>query len=456
MGGDNIDVIGEFDPATITPGSSILILGMRQSGKTVLVDNLLQHILPTVDVAAAFVDSDVEENRCAAQRHVDPIFVRRTSDLDIVQQIPKILSSRTNMPVGTTNDKEIQRQYRIPHACFIFENMFQTAAHDDACRDSILELLEQRRSLNATTIWVEQYVDNKVLTAARHEFDYVFVTGQSRVENFTTFLWCRFFPIFNTRYQFEAAWKAAVSGGYGSLVVDNMKQRNDISTTSSITKCVYWYRTTLVPRAYPLGRFHAPEIRKTKLNFYHQQPSENKNQKISSTNFIGLLKDELYMAAVSVRPKQEENNAANSAGANTIVRASSSPCVCNDANTLVAADNNAYPKHATSIQNCDTLPNLIFLWSGRTIRFDTREDVDKVKEMYTHDRKQCVKCIADTLTIPCTAGLRRLCDDMVRSCPQAILSDVLEYLRQGATFHPSYQSYLSVLNDAIQQYSSSN
>jgi len=420
MGGQS-EYICNFNPKSIRAGSNILVIGKKMSGKTTLVEDLLSHIAPSVDVAVAFLSDANEQKRMS--RHMPSIFIRNSSDIHLLTEIQDLLRPQTSEDDSASSQQDIQQ---TPHTCLIIENAFSCHREQNKRHmNYIQELVIRGSASNTTVIWIE-HSTTQIPPYFRANTDYVFFipTGYSiATPTETRMIYNKYFPIFDTISEFQTALQVASSGGYGCIVIDNA-YKHWFEIDVGVVDCVFKYCATTSVPSFRLGRLQ--EHPRISINILRLQ---QKTASPTNQDFIDLLKATWSVAVSQLSSAQKLLNPLSDCSSPVPVGA------------LTCCE-----QQQQTQQSIGQIPALLI---ARDFWFNSPSSINQVKDFYAYDRHQCVKCIVNTFKIPCINGAKQLVRDMAKSCPPGILQDILDHLRLGATFEETYQSYLTILESAV-------
>jgi hypothetical protein len=205
----------------IKPGSSIMILGRRHSGKSNLQWALLSHMAGWFDFGMGLTpteESFIQLSKCM------PSPLIREEDPDLVELIMEVMDS-----VNGTMRKEGRP---LKKAFLVLDD---TAYNETFMRHkSIQKLMFNGRHKEITVLWTMQYLKT-VKPSTRNNADFIFVRyeGDAKIRTEIYQSWFSHIP----RKQFNAMFDE-MTKDYGCLVLDTRALVNSRDWRESI----FWYR----------------------------------------------------------------------------------------------------------------------------------------------------------------------------------------------------------------------
>eukprot|EP00965_Chrysotila_dentata_P200632 6180082-Pleurochrysis_carterae.AAC.4 len=197
----------------------ILFVGKRNTGKSVLMNDIMYHLSKKVDFGIAMTPT--EETAQAFRAHMPDQCIYSGFDSAKVDAMLRI-------------QRELCKQHKA-RSLFI--------ALDDCMYDkkvlkglSMRDLFMNGRHLHITLLNAMQYVMD-MGPDLRTQVDYVFALRENIIANKHK-LWKFFFGMFETYAEFNRVMEKCTEN-YSCLVLDNTSRSNDISD------CVFWYRADI-------------------------------------------------------------------------------------------------------------------------------------------------------------------------------------------------------------------
>lgn len=214
--GQQVLNLKRFDPARMADSSTCVIIGKRNTGKSVLVKDLMyaKRHLP-----AGIVMSGTEEGNGYYGTWIPPAFVYTRFDPVAIERLYE-----KQKRLKTRGVK--QNVYLLIDDCMFESNVVMKAP-------VIKELFMNGRHFNIFVILVAQYV-MQLSPAVRSNSDYVIVLRDNIKENQER-LHRAFFGMF-ARFDDFRDTMMAVTENYGALIIDAN------SRSSKIEDCVFWYK----------------------------------------------------------------------------------------------------------------------------------------------------------------------------------------------------------------------
>ena len=250
----------KFDMSNITPGKTILMVARRNSGKTVLITDLM-HALKK-DIPVAVVCSGTESGCEYFSKFVPPVMVHGTYSEDILKRMlvrqKKIMKKKRDAPPHEA--KLINPNVLcVLDDCAFDKTMFKSPTYR--------YLMMNGRHVASTMVTSAQYAMD-VTPDIRSQIDFVFVLREPIRANKEK-LYKNFFGIFPDFDTFTQVLDS-VCENYGCLVLDNS------SRSSKIEDCVYWYRAPLREENWRFGHpsFWKAAVERFNPNYEDEQLSD--------------------------------------------------------------------------------------------------------------------------------------------------------------------------------------
>lgn len=159
--------IRRFDPRTIKPGSIILVLGERGTGKTTFVINCLLHSFRAYPLGVVMAGTRDTESEYTA--HVPSTLVYNGFHSDKIREIIRQQESRAETRVGRKSKPAAPIFLILDDLTFLFNQINKDIG--------IRELVFNGRHFNCTMVIVAHYC-MQIRKELRGQFDYIFTTFQ--------------------------------------------------------------------------------------------------------------------------------------------------------------------------------------------------------------------------------------------------------------------------------------
>lgn len=208
--------IRRFDPRTMPDNATIVCIGRRRSGKTVLVTDLLWH---KRHIATGVVMSGTEEGNHYYRDFVPDTFVHSDFNEDIIWEMinrqKRLIKERGSAPPA----------FLILDDCLYDSRSFRTKA--------VRCLFQNGRHWNLLVCCLLQFLKG-IPPDCRANCDYVFHAREPVKENKVK-LYRDFFGVFESAMIFEHVIDE-LTNNYEVIVLDNTSRSN------CVTDCVYYYK----------------------------------------------------------------------------------------------------------------------------------------------------------------------------------------------------------------------
>jgi Poxvirus A32 protein len=214
----------KFDLNRIAPFSTIVLIGKRNTGKSVLVTDIVHRFK---DMSAIVVMSGTEAGNRHFQQYVPDSFVYNDYNPDAIAGIIK----RQTALIDKGMSRESIGILVVLDDCSYDKNALN--------RDKNLRFMFMNgRHLGITTILTTQYAMD-ISSGLRYNIDYVFAFKDNTFTNKER-LYKNFFGVFNKAKEFYTVFDQ-IAVGYDCIVLDNTSRSNKISDQ------IAWFRATMRP-----------------------------------------------------------------------------------------------------------------------------------------------------------------------------------------------------------------
>lgn len=210
--------IRKFDPSKMGHNRVVLICGKRNTGKSVLIKDLMYHLR---DIPAGFVISGTAESTGWYRGWIPDCFVHEDFDKALIEKM--IARQRRNLRAGRAQD------------CFLVldDCMFDKKLLREKCMRS---LFLNGRHYRCTLLLSSQYLMD-VDVSCRSNTDYVFVLRETILANRER-LYKNFFGMFPSFDAFCQVMDKCTEN-FECLVLDNTSRSNNLED------CVFWYKAKM-------------------------------------------------------------------------------------------------------------------------------------------------------------------------------------------------------------------
>lgn len=207
-----------FDPATMRPGSTILVAGARRTGKSFALRDLMWHLRNRVYDCYVFSGTRDEEHPWSdytPTKYVTDVQAEFPNDVlqDVLQR--QLLRKEIALAHGVS----------CPQSLFVFEDL-EFLKKSMWKQQSIRTVMFNGRWYRCAAIAAVQYI-MEIDMAVRSMFDYAIFT-RCPVRAVRERIWKQYAGVFDTFEQFEAAF-ADCTANHGVMVIDCRAETNRIS-----------------------------------------------------------------------------------------------------------------------------------------------------------------------------------------------------------------------------------
>jgi hypothetical protein len=207
--------IRKFDPSKMDDRRTVMLIGKRNTGKSVLAKDLMFY---RRHIPVGMVMSGTEEGNGWYSTWVPDCFIYNDFDKGAVEKL--IARQRRLAKLG-----QLQPAFLVLDDC-----MYDKKIMREKC---IRQIYMNGRHWAIFCLTTAQYIADAG-PEIRNNCDYVFVLRENIQQNRER-LWRMFFGIFPTLDSFSAALEACTEN-YGCLVLDNTSKSNKLED------CVFWYK----------------------------------------------------------------------------------------------------------------------------------------------------------------------------------------------------------------------
>lgn len=213
--------IRKFDPTTMSDERVCMVVGKRNTGKSVLAKDLLFY---KKHIPAGMVMSGTEEGNGYYSSWVPDCFIYNEWDKAAIEKLIKRQRALA---------KRAPRGRRPPNVFLVLDDCMYDKK---IMRDKIMrQLFMNGRHWGIFVLVTAQYVSDSGPPEIRSNCDYIFVMKENIQQNRER-LWKMYFGIFPTLQSFSEA-LTACTDNYQCLVLDNTNAKSN-----RIEDCVFWYK----------------------------------------------------------------------------------------------------------------------------------------------------------------------------------------------------------------------
>jgi len=224
-----------FDPKSIPLGATVLIIGKKHSGKSVLLVDIMWHMRKQLDLVIGMNPS--EEASKVLSHFTPPCFIfDEFSD----PQLHKIME----MQKGMVKQSKRDGKKHYADMAFIMDDCMGAAKNAMKSAD-MRDLYMLGRHRKITTINCVQYLMD-MPSGLRTQIDFVIAFSDSIIANRER-LYKYFFGMFSNFRDFDDVFLQCTQG-YECIVMDNRKKSSDPS------KCISYYKATIRDDPFIVGR----------------------------------------------------------------------------------------------------------------------------------------------------------------------------------------------------------
>lgn len=219
--------LSKFNPEEMKPHRTILLIGKRGTGKSVLLEELLWAMRDKVDFSLCFTPT--QDSRDMFERHMPSSWIHSDFDGARIEQLCAFQRSKP------TDKKR--------NVLLVLDDM---AADKRVVRSTgMRDIFFNGRHEHITYISSQQYCLD-MPPDLRTNVDYVFCLKDNILANKQR-LWKFFFGMF-ARFEDFARVMDTVTSDFGVLCLDNTSRSNELSDMLS------WYRASPEPREFRIGK----------------------------------------------------------------------------------------------------------------------------------------------------------------------------------------------------------
>ena len=219
--------IKKFDIKKMKPDRIAVLVGKRGSGKSVLMEEILQNLSKEFDVVIGM--SPTQSTRDTFAKHIPECLIYDNLNLTLLENI--VAQQRENAKKGI-----YKRIGLVFDDCLYDKKQFREKV--------IRDIFMNGRHYKLFVLICAQYLMDLEISL-RSNVDYLFTCKETSTNNKKR-LYNDFFSAFSTPHSFEAALEDCTNN-YAVMVLDNS------NSESSVEKSVFWYRATLGEKNFLLG-----------------------------------------------------------------------------------------------------------------------------------------------------------------------------------------------------------
>lgn len=221
-------LIKKFEPQTMKPHRTILLIGRRGSGKSTLCEDLLYHLAKRVDFGLFFTPT--EESAAVFRKHAPESWIYDSFNA------PK-LDEMLGMQRDLSRTNKQRHLLVVMDDCMYDKKVLKGTA--------IRDLHMNGRHLRVQFVNCVQYLMD-VGPELRSNIDYVFALREPIYSNQVK-LWKYFFGVFPNFADFASV-LTRCTANYSCLVLDNTSKTSELSDT------LFWYRASTALPDYRIGK----------------------------------------------------------------------------------------------------------------------------------------------------------------------------------------------------------
>ncbi len=212
-------------------GINVVFIGMRNSGKTVLIFDFLYHLALQTNIPICTCISPTDKYNKKYSSVIPSKFIHSDYSAELIDSF---LQRQKKIKSQVQNDFNLLQNIDT-RALLVFDDLFYDV---DKWRNdkNILYMLMNGRHLDINFVLSQQDPLGGIPPKMRTQFNYTFICKESRTNNKKKLHdhWCGIVPSYNL---FDKILKQATQD-YGCLVVDNL------STSENIQEVLYKYKAT--------------------------------------------------------------------------------------------------------------------------------------------------------------------------------------------------------------------
>lgn len=214
----------KFNPQTIDPCRTLLMVARRGSGKSFLIRDILYTLKDKLPFGIAF--NGTESSNHYYSEMMPKSFIYEDFDPEVLRKFVLRQTYAT------------QQRQKNPQGFVIFDDMMY--CQRNLIKDpNVRALIFNGRHINALVLQTQQF-SLEIPPAIRTNIDYVFAFRDVVVSNVER-LWRHYFGVFPDLATFRAVFNS-VTDDYGCLVLDNTIK------ATTIEECCYWYKAKPRPK----------------------------------------------------------------------------------------------------------------------------------------------------------------------------------------------------------------
>jgi hypothetical protein len=228
--------IQKLDVRNLKRHSIIVIIGKRNTGKTVLLCDLLSHLSRRLDYGVAFTPTETSAIMFA--KFMPKACIYDTFDADV-------LTRMIEFQRADADSKRMRSLYCVMDDCTYDKSILRSKV--------LRQLFMNGRHHHITLFLCAQYMMD-LSPDLRGNVDYLFSLRDNAMGSRMK-LWKAYYSCFAKYLEFSKIMDGATES-HSAIVMDNTQ------ATNASTSCVFWYRATPTPRPFFIGRrsFHRLDL----------------------------------------------------------------------------------------------------------------------------------------------------------------------------------------------------
>lgn len=248
--------IQKLEARSIKKHSVIVIIGKRNTGKSVLLCDILMHMSRRLDYGVAFTPT--ETSALMFQKFMPRSCIYDTFD-------PEVITRMIEFQRADADSKHIRSLYCVMDDCTYDKSILRSKV--------IRQLFMNGRHHHITVFLCAQYMMD-LGPDLRGNVDYLFCLRDNAMGSRMK-LWRAYFAVYPKYLEFSKVMDGATEN-YSSIVMDNTQP------TNSATSSVFWYRAAPALRPFYIGRrsFH-------RLDLQHRVRQQRRRPVTGNVTLVG-------------------------------------------------------------------------------------------------------------------------------------------------------------------------